>query len=495
MIDSADKSAKKWDFSWIMSLFFDWEEERKFPVAGWICIIIFYLAGIIIWGVLFDWLGTPLNFHDWEEINFSRFEIVRNALNDQQIPLHVNCADCLHGVTDRFFVLPDVVTTPQMLVLPKFNNSEFFLLDLLLNYTVATFGLLYIRYKFNLSLVAYAVLFFLFNFNGYIQAHYVVGHATWAGYFLFPWFFILIFHFLEHGGSFLWVAGMAFLSLYIVLAGSQHHFTWMMLFFVFLSLSYWREKKWIITAILLSGLVSAVRLLPPVLAINTYTSGSSKFGFLSGYPTLYDFISALVDLHQIGYFDRIMSHRLGYWEFDYFIGVAGAAFLIFFGLFHWLRDQRSLKRFSPLLLPTALMFLLAQGNLYGQTLFKIPLLASERVPARMVSLPLTLLMIIAAVYFQEFLNANKDGIFRWLTGFFLLLMFNDIYMHTVFWRVDRIVKFFKPLDTGPIAVSIVNHADPQYVFVLAAGLALTLSSSSFIVFMSVRERLKRRLQL
>jgi hypothetical protein len=487
MIDSVNKPAKIWSVSWMLSLFFDWEEERKFPITGWICIIIFYLAGILIWGILFNWLRTPLSFHDWGEISFPRFELVREAITNQMIPLHVNCERCLHRVTDRFFVLPDVVTTPQMLFLPLVKVGLFVFIDLLLHYTVATLGLLYIRYRFKLSLIAYLFLFFLFNFNGYIQAHYVVGHITWSGYFLFPWFFILVFHLVERGGSYLWVAGITFLSFYSILAGSQHHFTWMMLFLAFLSLSFWREKKWIIAAIIFSGFTSAVRLLPPLLGINTFTSLGGEFSYRSGYPSLGDFVSALVVLRPVSYVVRITSEKLGYWEFDYFIGVVGACFLVFFGIYCWIRDQRGSKKFSPLLLPTALIFLLCMGNLYGYTLYKFPLFASERISARIVSLPLTLLMIIAAVYFQEFLNTRKDGVFRWTVLFLFALFLNDIYMHTVFWRVNQIVESLR-IEVKSTEVAIINHADPQYLFMLILGVALTLIASILIIIMSVRER-------
>lgn len=492
MSSPAEYPAKKLDFSRIFNMLFDWEEEKRFPVAGWTFILIIYLTGIFLWGQLFNWFRTPLDFHDWGEINLPRYEIIREAIVSRTLPMHIECEKCLHIVTDRYFVMPDVVTTPQMLILPLISAEKFIFLDLLLHYTIATLGLLYLRKKFKLSLIAYLFLFFLFNFNGYIQAHYMVGHVTWAGYFLFPWFFILIFHFLEQGGSYRWVAGMAFMSLYIILAGSQHHFTWMMLFLAFLALSRWRDVKWIFAAIVFSGFASAVRLLPPLLEINTFTSGG--FSFRSGYPSLGDFLSALVDLRPVNYIVKITSEKLGYWEFDYFIGIAGVGFIILFGVYWWLQDQRGSKRFSPLLLPTALTFLLSMGNLYGYTLYHFPLFASERVSARMVSLPLTIVMIIAAVYFQEFLNTRRSEVIRWTAVFSFLLLFNDIFMHTEFWRANEISDLLR-VEVKSTHVAIVNHSDPQYTFILAAGLILTLITSTVIILLTLREKWKREASL
>ncbi len=494
MTESVERPDKRLYFSRIPDLFFDYQEEKRFPVAGWIVIVLTYLVGIFIWGQLFNWFRTPLDFHDWGEINLPRYEIIREAIVSQVLPLHIACEKCLHAITDRFLVLPDVVTTPQMLILSVISVERFIFLDLLFHYTIATLGLLYLRKKFKLSLIAYLFLFFLFNLNGYIQSHYVVGHITWTGYFLFPWFFILIFHFLEHGGSYRWVAGMAFLSLYLILAGSQHHFTWMMLFLAFLALSRWRDVKWIFAAIMFSGFTSAIRLLPPLLEINTFASSSGDFSFRSGYPSLGEFLSALIVLRPANYVVKITAEKLGYWEFDYFIGIVGACFIIIFGMYSWLRDQRNAKRFAPLLLPTALIFLLSLGDLYGYTLYRFPLFASERVSARMVSLPVTLIMILAAVYFQEFLNTRKVGIIRWTVIFSFILLLNDLIMHADLWRANEINELLR-VEVQSAQVAIVNHSDPQYIFILAAGLILTLITSTAMIVLVLHERQMRKTPL
>ena len=491
MTTTMEQLAPKKYFPRIFNMFFDYTEEKNFPAVGWISIVTVYLVGIFIWGQLFNWFRTPLDFHDWGEINLPRYAVIQKAILSQTLPLHIDCEKCLHSITDRFFVLPDVVTTPQMLMLSVLSAEKFIFFDLIFHYTIATAGLLYLRKKFNLSLIVYFFLFTLFNFNGYIQAHYIVGHVTWTGYFLFPWFFILVFHFVEHGGSYRWVAGMAFMSLYMILAGSQHHFTWMMLFLAFLALACWRDVKWIFAAIVFSGFSSAVRLLPPLLEINTFTSSSGEFSFRSGYPSLGDFLSALIELRPVNYVLKITSEKLGYWEFDYFIGIVGASFIIFFGVYWWLRDQKDAKRFTPLLLPTALIFLLSLGELYGYTLYRFPLFASERVSARMVSLPVTLIMIMAAVYFQQFLNARKNDVVRWTAVFSFLLLFNDIFMHTELWRANEVHDLLR-VEVKSTEVAIANYSDPQYIFILTVGLVLTLLTSLAVIILTLRERQIRK---
>ena len=86
-------------------------------------------------------------------------------------------------------------------------------------------------------------------------------------------------------------------------------------------------------------------MLPPALHLGQFDSE-----FLSGYPAVLDVWTALVGM--IGP-DKAFAHtgqltNLGWWEFDLFVGLIGAAFLIYFGLAWWLK-----KRDVPAWLNTA----------------------------------------------------------------------------------------------------------------------------------------------
>lgn len=87
----------------------------------------------------------------------------------------------------------------------------------MLMYTIGFPGLLWLKRKFRLSDMTFAMLFMLFNFNGHILAHYAVGHATWGGYFLFPWFVIQVIRLLGGKRSWTWVAKTSGLLVLIVL--------------------------------------------------------------------------------------------------------------------------------------------------------------------------------------------------------------------------------------------------------------------------------------
>jgi len=218
------KEILKGGFDLFSNVLFEQPGTKRARLLVLIYLVALYLLGVYFWGSFFNWGNVNLNYHDWADINMPRLEIIHDAFTYKMLPLHASCGGCLHYVTaDRFLVLPDVVTTPQMILLLFVKPTTLVLLDILLNYSLATIGLLLLRKRFQLSLVSFTFLFIAFQFNGYIQAHYAVGHATWAGYFMFPLYFELIFQLLDGQQNWKWVAKLTALSFYTILAGSQHH--------------------------------------------------------------------------------------------------------------------------------------------------------------------------------------------------------------------------------------------------------------------------------
>ena len=475
----------------VSELLFEPFGEKRIRFGAWLWLAILYAIGVYFWGAFFSWGKIDLNFHDWAVINIPRFDVIHDAYYYHMFPLHAACGECLHGITDRFWVLPDVVTTPQMILLLLVTPSVFVLIDVLFHFSLATIGLLLLRKRFKLSLISYTFLFVLFQFNGYIQSHYAVGHATWAGYFLFPLFFEFIFQLLDEGPNWQWVTKISILSFYTILIGSQHHFTWMMLFLSFLALSYRPVSKWILVAIFCSGFASAFRLIPPVLGIDQFTF---KFFGVPGYQTIYDFLISLAVYHGPTYQFEAWPLDIGYWEFDYYIGLIGTIFLIYFGVYHWVKDWNDKKTYSMLMFPTLALFLFSQGSLYKMTLLRLPVLASERIASRMVSLPVTLILIMAAIYINERLR-SKDITARWLSIIALVFIGNDLYVHGTLWRIKSIVRNFSPQLINLSGNSIVNHSDPQYLAVLYFGAGLSLITLLvLLIFVVVEKRSLKRLK-
>ncbi len=114
---------------------------------------------------------------------------LRDAVRSGELPLHISDPATLGGITDRFLAIPDEILSPQVYLLRFISIGRFVFVDVAILYTIGFFGLLWLRRRFSLSLFTFTILFLLFDFNGHILAHYCIGHVTWGGYFLFPWFY------------------------------------------------------------------------------------------------------------------------------------------------------------------------------------------------------------------------------------------------------------------------------------------------------------------
>jgi hypothetical protein len=463
------------------------EPAKEFRIWIIIGLIGLYLFGLFFWGMFFSFGKIPLNFHDWAEVNAARIAFVKDALQKGVLPLHMQETAHLHNMTDRYFAMPDVISSPQLPLLLFLDVGQYVYADVLILYTISTISLLLLRKKLRLSIISFAVLFLLFNFNGYIQAHYGVGHITWGGYFLFPAFFLLVFKLLDGEGGWRWTAKIAFLLFYIVLLGSEHHFVWLLLFLFVLGLVRWDLFKWIALAGLFAGLLSAVRLLPPTLYLREF---SAEITFRGGYPSL-ESILMVMALLQSAIPSSMTNLPLGYWELDLYVGIVGTLFILYYGVYLWGKALFDSHRYFDLVIPTISLFILSIGKIFEiLRATSIPLISGERVSSRMIAVPFVLLLILGSLFFQEWLNNNaksKNVAFRVLGLILLGIIVWDLWRHNRIWRPESLIAV---LGTQPLDLSIKtvgNHPDPIYFMVLLAGLAITLTTTCLLLFLALRE--------
>ena len=182
----------------------DLEKKNRWFSLFWFAAI--FLLGVFFWGEFFRWGTYPLGYLDWKLVTIPRLTVVQEALRAGTLPLHMIDASAMNGVTDRFFATADVVSTPEMLVLLFIPVSQYILFQVMVLLGLSTLGLLWLRAHYHLSLFAYSVMFVLFNFSGYIQAHLGIGHITWWAYFLLPLVMVLVVQFIENKLNWRWVA-------------------------------------------------------------------------------------------------------------------------------------------------------------------------------------------------------------------------------------------------------------------------------------------------
>ncbi len=398
-------------------------------------------------------------------------------------------SSALRGITDRFMTVPDPILSPQILLLKFMDVGPFVLVQVLLFFTLGFWGLLWFRRRYHLSLAAFTPLFLLFNFNGHNLTHLSVGHVTFAGYFLFPWFLALIIQLVVDGQkSWAWVAKMAILLFAIWLQGAFHHYVWGLMFIGLIGLTsakaFWPAVKAGVAAILLS----MVRILPPAMMFGQYDDD-----FLGGYPTVWDTLRSMVTIvfpADAIEAPRSMLNSLAWWEFDLYLGILGAAFLLWFGVGRWLKNKRSETGYPALLLPVVIIFIFSIGRVYRLVrLIPIPLLAGERATFRMIILPVVILLILAAIEFQAWLNEREHTPIlqvSMLGGFFLIG--HDLWQHLKVWQVTNAVGAFDVARVDLTLKVVGNHPDPAYTTILAIGAAVSALTLAALIILWVREK-------
>ena len=442
---------------------------RWVSVAG---LVLLYALGIFWFGSFFEWGDHTLEYHDWADITAPRFQFLKTAMRAWQFPLHISDPSTMHGFTVRYLAVSDAFISPQYVLLLRLSIQRFNLVNVWLLYTLGFLGLLVLRRRLRLSLVSFAALFFMFNFNGHLLAHYSVGHATWGGYFLFPWVIWLTLRLLDGERSWALTLGYAGTLLAIWLQGSFHQYVWLLMLLaaigIFIPRTFWMAARLGIFALL----AGAFRLLPSIMLYGKFSAG-----FESGYPSLFALWDSLVrvtDPLNSSYFPKgIVENGVGSWETAAFIGLLGGVFLLYFGVYRGLLQREGPYR--ALLLPLGLVLLFCLGTLMGELRqLPIPIIQGERVSARMFSVVLVFGLALAAERFQHALDGAPD----WraaLAGSLLGLGITavDLWGDLNVWRISNGSQlFWRVFEDNKWFVQN-NYTDTLYLWLVFGGLALS----------------------
>jgi hypothetical protein len=459
-------------------------EEKKYPWLSRAWIGALFLAGALLWVFFFNWGDGPFQYHDWSEVWTTRQQAWRDALLKNTLPFHLNDVGAMRTDGDRYFTVADMVVSPQVILLRWLEVGPYTMVNSLLLYSIATWSLLRIRKRFGLSLFAYAVLFLLFHFNGFIVCHFSVGHLSWGGYYFFPAFVLLLLALLEGDHSWRWVTQMAFVLFFILLQGSFHHFFWCFLVLASLGITAWRHAIPLIKVAAATLMLSMLRILPIMSRIGDL---HEDFHFLSGYPSLGHILVALTynSTPNMAMPRTIFENNLGYWEFDIYIGWVGVAFLGIFSIF-MLYDYFRERKFPYLILSVVMLVLFSIQDYFPRAFFNQTwLISSERVTTRMLGLVLVMLIILAAIYYQKAVDLTRLAWWLKLVQLTLLVVLAyDLVLHTLRWSVKSTYLAFGIGLRDLSLIHVSNHADPAYYSILAIGSGISLLTALFLLWVS-----------
>ena len=475
-------------------IFIDLLTGRPQPKTAWLqraCLIFLFLGGLYLWGQFLNWGSGPINFHDWSAISGPRLAYIREALIRGELPLHTATPAIQGGVTNRFLAIPDQILSPQILLLPWLDVSRFVLFQFWFLYALGFWALLLLRRRFELSLLAFTILFTLFNFNGHILAHASVGHATWGGYFLFAGFAVLIFDLIDGQANWRWVAKVVFLSAFILLQGSYHQFIYVFFFLGLLAVSVPHRFWWLAATMGFAVLVSMVRILPAALLVGQFDSY-----FIAGYPLGYSIWQYLTQ-PQIPNELTVAAGQttpIGTWEFTIYTGLLPAVFILYFGVVRTLTDRGAPDTYRVLLLPCLGLTLLSLHRVFLalRSILPIPLFTSERVAARIFSLAFVFILTLATVQFQRWLEKNRPSLAGVLGILALVAVAGyDLLRNLFYWSIPYVAQYFPLENWLPELYYPANQFDDStYLALLTIGLLISIASAAGLLYLAWRDKCK-----
>lgn len=437
-----------------------------------------FIIGIIYWILFFNAGNLTLDAYDW--VKESAY---LNSLRDAQIDMVIpwKWSEPFYHNTQSFLANPEIVLTPDIILLRWIPNSFFIILHIIIFYSVGFFGSILIAKKLNISLISFFVFWLVFNFNGYLTAHIAVGHFQWTGYFLIPFFLIILSKFLMDSQNTSSVNitnafSMAILLGVLFLNGSLHIAVWCCMFMTIALFARWAMFSNVATAIIMGCLLSFGRLLPAALWF------PHNGFFIAGYPSFGTFLDAFIISHR---HDFTMDIRaLGWWEYDVYIGYS--AFIILGICFVFALFRKKVTIQIPFLVASGVFLLLSFGNSYNIITKIIPYALIERVSSRFIVMPFILFLITAMIGLDEFFSlwpkSSKVAILIVLP--FVVI---EIFLNSIYWRVNHLEQSFLVL-TRPI-LSLTPNYNQTYAVSVYLSWSVSFLSLIIILVLLFRNRL------
>jgi hypothetical protein len=328
--------------------------------------------------------------------------------------------------------------------------------------------------RFDWSAFAFAACATLFGANGFITSHLAIGHLVFAGYFLCPWVLWAAIRVVDAPHSARRIIELSWLLSALLLVGAFHFAVWWAWFLVFTIL--WRPS--LAGPLALAAAVGAALCLGRIGPAAVVYRGLGDW-FLTGYPTLTVLVTAFAASR--GYatmpVDGLRA-TLGWWEFDQFVGPLALLFVCVLAARAWMdRDaDGGLKR---LLLVGALgVGALSLWGLYlPVTRLPIPLVSSERVSTRFISIAFFVSLVVACGRFDRDARTLTAG---WRAAALAALGTTAAWLvlHAASWRPGPIEAALPPSSRWPDAATmtariVTRPDDAVYAGLVAASWAIS----------------------
>jgi hypothetical protein len=434
-----------------------------------------YFFGLWKWSLFCRFGNMDFSSADWyKELAF--YSVLRQALIDGAVPYHIN--GIFHG-TNRFIALPELIFSPQIVFLKYTSNiGQFVLFHVLFLFTMGFVGCIAIQRKFKLSVFSFLTLTSIFSFSGYITAHLAVGHTMWGGYFLLPWFFFAILRTTDDTrpvrANALWISMVLLL---IWLQGSLHILVGCLIYLVLFALFNVKYFRVVILSFFFAFILCFFRIFPALVSFTEH-----ELYFQSGYPTIRDLFDAFTVI-KVPSIDMIggLTGALYWWELDLFIGIIALGFLIVFGIYMARYQDDMAYQFTEFTYPNLITALFAISHFFAPVAnLPIPLASVERVPSRMMIIPVLMIVIISCVRFDYYMKRFRSlTVVHWLAIFALIQTFFELMTHMRYWNVPAINA---TLPTAPVLKILAVEAAGDQFFVNSVRVSFLVSAVGLLAW-------------
>jgi hypothetical protein len=452
-------------------------------ILGILALAALYLLGLVHWDYFFDHGNILFTSRDWPK-EALYYTLLRDTIRTGTLPFHIDVqtsppAELTHG-TNRFLALPETNLSPQILLLPWLDTGPFIVVNVCILYTAGFIGCLLLKRRYRLSLVPFAFLWLLFNFNGSPTAHLAAGHSMWVGHFLLPFFFLFLLELIEEPAPTRPALKLSATFFAMFLQGSFHFVVWCSLFLLLFVVFNRRFLKPVLLALVVAMLLSLFRILPAAIAF----WGDKQHEFLAGYPTIGDLLHSFITIRPYFYrgIGRVYYFKGLVWcEYDLYMSMPGFVLFVIFGIFlRFSRDPAFAScRYREFDKPIILQAILSFSDVFAfVALLPIPLFNGERVSARFMIIPVTLLIILGAIRMQRLLDSVEEGR-RWLVktalGGVVVVSAFFIALHTQAWGAAALnAEWDEP--PGEVSVTVVEQPDLIYRAALVVALVVTAAA-------------------
>lgn len=459
--------------------------QKCFHIGG---LLILFSVGFAYWCWFFNLGKLTFVAHDWPRF-YKYHSVLKQALTDNVIPYYVSTD--FQG-TDRFMAVPEFVLSPQIFLLKYLSIGPFILVHVLILYSLGFVGCLLIKKQFELSLFTFSILFIIFNFNGHIVSHLSVGHCSWGGYFLLPFFIGWLFKLADGEDSKRQIGKLAFILFAILLQGSLHIFVWCLMLLGLLCIQGKRLRRPVMMIVLLSFFLASCRLIPA-----TITFYDKSHGFISGFPSIAIMIESLVQMRDHTYFiplGKAVGTEVGWWEFSHYISVMGFATIAYFGIYQRVKsfsspDPHLFRRFD---LPMIVFAVFSLSYMFGPIAnLPVPLINVERNSSRFFIMPLLILTVIACARLQQTLNKHKITSTTGLLALAGLLHGSfSLGAHSLNWQLINLEGYFKGniVDLRASLAPLSQKSEGLYLLSVQSSFIITLLALAALVYLFLPSR-------